>query len=420
MALALLNGLLREVDAQWQPAGSMDELVTLVESEEFASSIRGVWAVVHERGCQDIADVASNANFNIEVRGLTPSRSVCEAIRNPVVWATIFRANAVAPDAGRARNGVADKIKDLHYYMKNYAAYTKGACATRYVSRLEIDLRRAGVDESLWLQALRTAFSRVPECGIAIQTFLSGEDDSQNYLDAKKCLISKFGSQPFRLSNALLRFASDLMQTSSESLEQYFARFERTFVTYQCPILADCSDIDSKRFLQAFVSGMSSRSLREQMIFRLMSTESLTYTQFRDTALDAGVVIAQQGRPARTSVTAPHVTAPREPAAHKPAAPVPPARFQREPYQLRSRGATPNVHAGPASAPNQAKPAQSIDARRDGFAKRVAHLAAQGSTSDDILLHAVADLEAFSSLDICDAPEDALAANDDDVQFVDE
>ena len=190
----------------------------------------------------------------------------------------LFRANAVAPDAGRARNGVADKIKDLHYYMKNYAAYTKGACATRYVSRLEIDLRRAGVDESLWLQALRTAFSRVPECGIAIQTFLSGEDDSQNYLDAKKCLISKSGSQPFRLSNALLRFASDLMQTSSESLEQYFARFERTFVTYQCPILADSSDIDSKRFLQAFVSGMSSRSLRERIV-RLVDERTLLLTR---------------------------------------------------------------------------------------------------------------------------------------------
>ena len=54
MALALLYGLLREVDAQWQPAGSMDELVTLVESEEFASSIRGVWAVVHERGCRTL------------------------------------------------------------------------------------------------------------------------------------------------------------------------------------------------------------------------------------------------------------------------------------------------------------------------------------------------------------------------------
>jgi hypothetical protein len=229
---------------------------------------------VHESSCDAIADIASNANFVFNIRGLSPAKSVCEAIRNPVSWATVFKANS--PESGRSRGGMVDKVKELHNYMKNYASYPKGACATRYISRLELDLSRAGVEESLWILALRSAFSRVPECGIAIQTFLSGEDDSQNYVDAKACLISKFGSHPFRLSTALLRFASDLMQTSTESLENYFARFERTFVTYQCPILVDCSDIDSKRFLQAFVSGMSTRSLREQMAFRLMSGDALT------------------------------------------------------------------------------------------------------------------------------------------------
>lgn len=419
MALALLNGLLREVDENWTAAADMDELVAKVTTPEIAQSIREVWAVVHERDCDAIADIASNADFHFDVRGLSPSKSVCEAIRNPVAWATIFKANARG-EPGRARNGLADKVKDLHHYMKNYAAYTKGACATRYVTRLELDLRRAGIDESLWLQALRTAFSRVPECGIAIQTFLSGEDDSKNYADAKACLISKFGSQPFRLSNALLRFASDLAQAPTESLEQYFARFERTFVTYQCPILADCSDIDSKRFLQAFVSGMSSRSLREQMIFRLMSTEILTYTQFRDTALDAGVIISQSGRPARNPVHAQHNSAPKEPAS-KSAAPQH-DRLQREPYQLRSstRGPPPATHSNTPATPRQARPAQSSETRRDGFAKRVAHLAAQGSASDDILLDAVADLDAFCSLDDHDAGGNDVAAADDDVQYVDE
>jgi hypothetical protein len=303
------------------------------------------------------------------------------------------------------------------------ASYTKGACATRYISRMEFDLRRAGVDDALWLLALRSAFSRVPECGIAIQTFLSGEDDSQNYSDAKSCLISKFGSQPFRLSNALLRFSTDNMQTSTESLENYFARFERTFAAYQCPMLSDCSDIDSKRFLQAFVSGLSVRSLREQMAFRLMSGDTLTYTAFRDTALDAGVIISQQARPARSSGQPQIVAAPRDKGT--PAASQPNARFQRDAYQLRSgvRGAAaPAPYAQAPSTSGLARPAQSSDTRRDGFAKRVAHLAARGSASDDILLNAVADLDAFCSLEDHDIDdEDTLAtSNDLDVQFIDE
>jgi hypothetical protein len=118
MALALLNNLLREVNSQWQAVDTMDELVALIPTEPFATSISSVWAVVHESSCDAIADIASNANFTFDVRGLSPSKSVCEAIRNPICWAAVFKANA--PDASRSRGGLSDKIKDLHVYMKNY------------------------------------------------------------------------------------------------------------------------------------------------------------------------------------------------------------------------------------------------------------------------------------------------------------
>ena len=103
--------------------------------------------------------------------------------------------------------------------------------------------------------------------------------------------------------------------------------------------------------------------------------------------------------------------------------PTPTARFQRDAYQLRSstRAVLPSAHAADPVTPVHTRPAQSNDARRDGFAKRVANLAAQGSASEDILLHAVADLEAFCSLEDNDTGEgDLVADTDTDVQYVDE
>jgi hypothetical protein len=425
----MLNTLFTRTTSTWVPQTTLTSVLLHALAPENMGAITDVVAVLSSLNAAKIVQIASPFKFDFISNGLEHVEALVAMLQAPDPHVqNILRHNQppLQPHASGTQRGPgqsyssprseqsavktpADIISSVHRSMKSYACYGKGTCAKLYIDRLEHDLKLMDIPPLYWVYALRAAFSRVPACHQAIQVYQHGSDDVANYNAAKARLAQQFGARPFLLANELARYANrlppyGLAQTATESIHQYFTRFEASFTNNCVPLVTDLQSSEGLQHIQQFLKGVYNNRVRDMLTLGTMSKAYATYAEFHDACLNADAI---------TTMGAPPL-APRDRGHRDDAYPARdnrdtrgamPARAERAPgpYMPRSDRNAPretappaqqappayNLRPRPAATPAPASAARPSDVER--MQRKIAHMSASGTFSAEDMIDELAE-----------------------------